>query len=777
MTKETEKITLIGQLLERRVPQILGIYLGTSWGILQFVQYIVGRFNLSRQLEDVSLVILLSLIPSVCVVVWSHGKGDWGNWSKLELFGIPLNLVFTGLLLFLVLGADSQVVAGTNKVVVQDDEGRNLERLVAGNEHRKRLALFPLENKSGDADLDWLRFGVPISIYYDLTQDPFLSGFQALSEGALSRRLLEANWEWNQNVPLPLSLKLAAELHLAYLVRGSYTVDDQGWHITTQILETKTGQEVAVVTHMGKDLFALVDEITLFLKTSLDVPTEGEGLIDMPLAEIFTDKEEALRAMVDGFVDLILRDRLEEGLATLKTMVEHDPNMAIGWYIQAQILATINEGEKSLESLAMAEKLSYRMPELTRYDMKGWAYMQRGEPERFLSVLKITAELFPEDVNTLLTLAGSLSAGNRHEEALACYEKVLEVAPEPQAYFHTIGRLHRIMGDREKALEYYQRYADLFPKQALSFSRLGDFYIRDGDFETAHTYYEKAMILEDIPRHRLALAENDIGRLRFKQALAQFEKQLAGADDPMLLHYVLVKIRDFYQIRGQIEKVHEYQAKALAAYEKFATPLTIMFFIVNNVELYGYGRKQEGIQLLKELERTTMPPYDRVIPFGYVLLHMRSGDHEQAETLLKSMEGSFETMRFAYPGVARLELVAWGQTYELKGDYEKALTYYRKFEEADQDARNVQLFMGRCLRKLDKLAEAEQQLKKALARMPYEGEVHYELALVYRDTNRKALALEHLRRAASIWEEADADYEPAANVRKALTELEAGNRG
>ncbi len=43
MTMETikaKKLTLYQALLERRVPQICGFYLGASWGLIQFIEWV-----------------------------------------------------------------------------------------------------------------------------------------------------------------------------------------------------------------------------------------------------------------------------------------------------------------------------------------------------------------------------------------------------------------------------------------------------------------------------------------------------------------------------------------------------------------------------------------------------------------------------------------------------------------------------------------------------------------------------------------------------------------
>ena len=55
--------SLISNLLERRIPQIVGLYLGASWIIIEFVTLLVDRFALSPHLIELSMVVLGALIP------------------------------------------------------------------------------------------------------------------------------------------------------------------------------------------------------------------------------------------------------------------------------------------------------------------------------------------------------------------------------------------------------------------------------------------------------------------------------------------------------------------------------------------------------------------------------------------------------------------------------------------------------------------------------------------------------------------------------------------
>ncbi len=82
-------------LLERRVPQILGLYFGTSWVVIEFVNWLVASFDLFPKLPQLVFIALLTLIPTVAILSYSHGKPGKDKWTKIEKVGIPVNLLFT----------------------------------------------------------------------------------------------------------------------------------------------------------------------------------------------------------------------------------------------------------------------------------------------------------------------------------------------------------------------------------------------------------------------------------------------------------------------------------------------------------------------------------------------------------------------------------------------------------------------------------------------------------------------------------------------------------
>ena len=92
-------MTLVKDLLRRRVPQMTAIYIGASWAMVEFMDFATQRFALSPHLVDLALVGPLLLLPSVMLVTYFHGAPGGDQWVAIEKVGIPMNLVVAALIL------------------------------------------------------------------------------------------------------------------------------------------------------------------------------------------------------------------------------------------------------------------------------------------------------------------------------------------------------------------------------------------------------------------------------------------------------------------------------------------------------------------------------------------------------------------------------------------------------------------------------------------------------------------------------------------------------
>lgn len=229
-------------LWSRRVPQVIGIYLIGAWLIRMAVYSFVSAKLLSPYLVDLSWVILLSLIPSVLILTFHHGKRRSGKWAKAELIGLPANLVLAVLLIvFLFRGKD--LGAATTSVTIEDENGQKTERTILKNEFRKKILFFFFENKGGDTSLNWLQYAFPTMIQSDASQDIFPETTNAL---AFLQKLSEKGYRDGITDDLMLQKELASNLHYSHFMTGEFKRAEGSYVLTTRLYNTKTGRLIAI---------------------------------------------------------------------------------------------------------------------------------------------------------------------------------------------------------------------------------------------------------------------------------------------------------------------------------------------------------------------------------------------------------------------------------------------------------------------------------------------------------------------------------------------------
>ena len=172
---------LVRTLVERRVPHILALYAGASWGLIEFVNFAVDEFLLSPHWIRVALVALLLLFPTVFMLAWFHGKPgkDVDEMPRTEKIGIPVNIALCAGVLWMLFGGED-LGAATTSITVENEDGETEERDVAKAEFRKRTILFPLDPGDGLGEEEsWLAYAVPGALEYDLSPEEMKSQIPA----------------------------------------------------------------------------------------------------------------------------------------------------------------------------------------------------------------------------------------------------------------------------------------------------------------------------------------------------------------------------------------------------------------------------------------------------------------------------------------------------------------------------------------------------------------------------------------------------------------------
>ncbi len=332
---------LMSELLARRVPQFMGLYLAGSWAFVEFLDWAVEQFVLSPHITSFAFLLLLLLLPSVVMVTWRHGTPGQDSWGRIEAIGIPLNLIFAATLLYFGFSG-KDLGAATTTVVVEDEAGNEIERQVPKQEFRKKVAIFFFDNESGDEALDWLSYGAALALQVDPAQQMFVISTSPLDgqESGMLLDLQEAGFADGVGVPLTLMREIADTRHLECFERGSFTRSDSGIARESELYNTRRGKLLDRRTFTGADPLDLIDQMSEQLGRDLDVPAyKIEESPDLPLSELLTDSPRAFELAAVGFHRISAGDMsgslpflaIEQLQGALKIWKDADPE-----YIPAQ---------------------------------------------------------------------------------------------------------------------------------------------------------------------------------------------------------------------------------------------------------------------------------------------------------------------------------------------------------------------------------------------------------------------------------------------------------
>jgi tetratricopeptide (TPR) repeat protein len=757
------------ELRERHVPHVLAVYIGASWGIIQFVSFLEERYLLSPHLTDLTLFSVALLLPSVVLVTYNVGRPGRDPWSRSTKLGVPANLMIAGGVLFFTFSGKT-LGAVTTTLSVIDETGQSIERVVPRAEFRKRLAIFEFDAAPSDTAGQWMRYGLSRALYTDLQQDIFID---LRCSCTFVEDLRKAGYRDGSDVPLALKRKIAQERHLGYFVTGDVRADAAGVKLTLSLYETQRGRLVQERSYSGTDPLALIDEASVQLRRDLQIPARHiEETTDMPVAELMSRSLPALRQFADGYVAMLYEKDFGAAVRHFTAALERDPGFVLAELNRSNTYTSLGDGARAAASLQAVVDQLFRLPEPIQFQVRTRYFTTRGEPEKALAVARMAVELFPEDLDSHLVLASLHRQRDETTDAIAAYRRVLELDPQQTEYLRFIGALYERKGDVARAIDHFGRYVRLHPNEAAAHLPLGDLNRRRGDYAAARESFQRAIVLDPGnvgTQLRMADLERDHGS--FDEAERLYRNALESARTGVDSMQVYGSLRTYHFFRGRLQAAVEYNARRAAAAER-VSPLAAAADQMEWLALHVVASDSEtAFRRFDELVHRIPPPFDGVYAaVGKLAIYLELEQPEPAAEALARLENEIAVHSINALEPSAIEIR--GRIEALRDRCDLAVPSFRKKLEMDPSDTRPFGRLGHCYHQLGRIDDAIASYRRVLTVVPFDGRNNYELGLVYRDAGNRALALEHLRRAVQVWENADAGFSRAAEARAALAALQ-----
>jgi serine/threonine-protein kinase len=354
------------------------------------------------------------------------------------------------------------------------------------------IAVLPFQNRSADADTDYLSDGLAESLIFRLSQLPGLKVSPTSSVMRYKGKETELT-------------KVASELGVDAVITGRLTKRGENLNITVELVDVRNNKTLWGEQYERKmsDLLTTQREIAASVVQKLQLKLAGNEA--KGITKRYTDSNEAYQLYLKGRFHFSRRtkEELERAIEVFQQAIKIDPKFALAHVALAESYVVMpsfpymspkQAFPQAKAALAKAMEIDPELPEAhaisgmiaATYDWN-WAEAERE--------FKLSLELDPSLALTHYRYAWTyLSPMGRHDEAIAEMERAMEIEP-----------LSLIQGANFAAVYMYARQFDRAVEQAKKTCDLDPTFF-GGQNWLCHTYDAKGMYAES-----LAISEKTIG--------------------------------------------------------------------------------------------------------------------------------------------------------------------------------------------------------------------------------------------------------------------------
>jgi tetratricopeptide (TPR) repeat protein len=670
MTEQGSQKSFLQKLWDRRFFQYLATYVGVSWGLIQFTEWLVNRYNFSSSWVDNIAIFLFAILPAMISFIYLHGAPGHDQWKPLEKIFYPINFVLALAASFFIFDGSAQT---TMEVEVTNMDGDTITRIVPTQSVTSKIVFYPFTIDIKDEE--WLRYGIPYLIKTDIEQDMKWYSFQPTS---MKEDYLDLGHDLEDDIPLANKIKIATDKYSDYFADGTVRKVNGTYELKLDVYNTKDGKVEKSTTLSSEDIYSLADQANSFVrdnfnKIQLD---KIERIIDLPAKDLVSNKIDAYQAFIESIVSYNKGPEFyADAFSKIDQSVQLDENCAECWF--RKTTSDQLRGQDGKNTINKAVDLASSLPERQRFFIHHVGYIVNKETRKAIRLLDSWKKLYPSDVYPYNRLIGYHSQVFQFSEARKIAEEAVENGHKGGMLLQA-ARLNIKGKDFEKAEQYIEEFKNLYPKKSKSTPVLAEVYIAKGEFDKAIPIYEEQSILNPTTfGNQLKLAEcyyklndNDNANKYYEEALKQSNTPndtLTVLNDRMQFYLRFGKYDDYTIDRALHRKVFE-SNNPPEAYFQSLMMLGIADALIGDT-IKTNSNKKEVLEVAPSFATEALKP---LIEYVYAL------SYEDAEAFKE-----------AYISAKPLILQSGGESSTLSsdamlhyfnGEYEKALEKLKEFE-------------------------------------------------------------------------------------------------
>ncbi|RLA31126.1 MAG: hypothetical protein DRR15_13715 [Gammaproteobacteria bacterium] len=780
----TEKRSVTENLVHRRVPQFFGMYIAATWLVIELGDWVTERFNLPATLTSYVFVVMLVMLPAVVVFSYNHGAPGKDQWTRMERMAISMNfLLALGVLYFL--SPLLVVEAATETVQISDETGVVQEFEIVRQGYHKEVIGFFWRNDSGNRDLDWLSYGLPLMLAHDLNRvSPVITVETPFDSRAMRNELRRKGYPSFVDEPQGLRVEMARERHTAALIVGSFATVDGTVAVDVTLIDVASGNEIGSHSVTGSDWLSVVDDVSVAVLNYLEVePSDNQS--DDPVGQHFSDSLQAIEHFTNGQVAIDVNNDYPQGIAELQSAVEIDPEFAEanGVLSQSHYLSSDVESARSTASRAL--KNSHRLSETSKFVLKANRYIFDGDFDRAERVIDIWAQVQPNSTDAFRAM-GHINKLRGTEESLqkasAAYDRLLELDPRDFRIYREKAEVEQQRGDHTAAAGYLRIFLEHEPASGDAHLQLAAVYQALGDLEAAQSALEDAAILSDSPlESEIGLARLEARRGYFKQANKRLDGQLDDDLNPQQRVQVLAARAEVAFVRGQVNKTIALIDEINEIAKAFMPPMVRLMSIESqrSTLMALLGKTEEAIAIADEITAQLQPPIDAYMNFNYASIYDAADDREAYRewvnrTLLVQDQLPPIMRPFIEMQLARVAI--WDEEYDVaiphldRASDLLGQSFLQMFQ-SNLGNSSLHVMLAELYLEADAVDDSREHLEEILKVFPANGHAKLVSAKVHIAQGNEEAGREALVEALAIWSDADADFILGVESRSLMNHL------
>ncbi|MHC4925580.1 MAG: hypothetical protein ACYTG4_16115, partial [Planctomycetota bacterium] len=401
------------RLRSARIVQVLLVYVGASWAVLQIAETLQGLLTLPEWVGPVTVLLLLAGLVVVAATAWVQSlpqttaaeeagevPTDWAvdaadvvdslkkgklphlTWGRAILGGVvAMSLLFGGAGLFV-------IVKGPVGFVGPQEAGAE-------------------SAANGIAVLPFHVTGPDLEVYREGMVDLVSANLDGLSEyRAIDARTVLARWNRDigetADAELDAALRVAASTGARYAVVGSGVEAGRQVRFTAEIYDLSDGSKVGDggrVEGAPDEVLALVDALTVeVVRSLLDATDQASGAQTFRLASILTASVPALRHYLEGDA-AFRRGNFSDARESLERAIAEDSTFALAYWRLGESIGWM-DGIGALEgreAKRKAREYGDRLPDREATLLDVGSAIADGQADQQIDNLRAYLRRYPDD--------------------------------------------------------------------------------------------------------------------------------------------------------------------------------------------------------------------------------------------------------------------------------------------------------------------------------------------------------------------------------------------